>query len=161
MRERAHVTLLLIWPLTAALAGCTVGPNFKPPIAEAPARWSASAAPFPGQASRITTAPPDDADAWWTLFNDPELTSLIRRAAAANLDANAGLQVNRLSESTPTGALFTKVGQSPALKGLGISIPNPYDQYQLGFDASWEVDLFGRVRRSVEAARADTQAQLE
>jgi NodT family efflux transporter outer membrane factor (OMF) lipoprotein len=75
------------------------------------------------------------------------------------VNANASGQVNRLSESTPTGALFSKVGQFPGLSG--VSIPNPYDQYQVGFDASWEVDLFGRVRRSVEAARAETQASVE
>ena len=68
-------------------------------------------------------------------------------------------QINRLSETTPTGSLFAKVGQFPGLSG--ISIPNPYSQYQLGFDASWEIDLFGRVRRSVEAANADTQASVE
>jgi multidrug efflux system outer membrane protein len=124
--------------------------------------------------------------AWWTSFDDDELTSLIRRAAETNLDAkqavqriaearaqrdiaasaglpslgaNASSAVNRLSQSTPTGALFSKAGQLPGLGGA--SIPNPYDQYQLGFDASWEVDLFGRVRRSVEAAQADTAAAIE
>lgn len=180
------VTLILAGPLAAALAACTVGPDFKRPIAETPAQWSPSAATTADQASRVTVAAPGDAGAWWAQFNDPELTSLIQRTAAANLDAkqavlrisearaqrdvaaagawpsldaNAGVQVNRLSESTPTGALFSKVGSIPGLKG--VSIPNPYDQYQLGFDASWEVDLFGRVRRSVEAAKADTEAQIE
>jgi len=186
MRKPRPIPLLLVWPLAATLAGCTVGPNFKPPTAETPARWSASAAPPTDAASHVITAAPTDAGAWWVLFNDPELTSLIQRAAAANLDAkqavlrigearaqrdiaaaaawpsveaNAGAQVNRLSDTTPTGALFSKVGSFPGLKG--ISIPNPYDQYQLGFDAAWEVDLFGRVRRSVEAAKAGTEAEVE
>ena len=171
----------------APLIGCTVGPDFKPPNPEVPAAWSASASPASSaQPSQATTAPVDHADAWWAGFHDPELTSLIDRAAAANLDAkeavlriaearaqhdvtaadrwpslsaNASAEVNRLSETTPTGALFSKIGQFPDLSG--VSIPNPYDQYQLGFDASWEVDLWGRVRRSVEAAKADTAAQVE
>ena len=171
----------------ASLAGCAVGPNFRPPSPEVPSTWSAIAAPAAAaQASRVTTAPADGAATWWTAFDDPELTSLVKRVAAANLDAkaavlriaearaqrdvaaadlwpgltgNASYQIDRLSDSTPTGALFSKVGQFPGLSG--VSIPNPYSQYQLGFDASWEVDIFGRVRRSVEAAKADTRASVE
>jgi NodT family efflux transporter outer membrane factor (OMF) lipoprotein len=176
----AGMTLALV-----AISGCTVGPNFRSPTPDAPAAWSASAQTSAGQTSQVT-AGPADAAVWWTTFNDPELTSLVGRVAAANLDAqqavlriaearaqrdvaaadewpavnaNASGQVNRLSESTPTGALFSKVGQFPGLSG--VSIPNPYDQYPVGFDATWEVDLFGRVRRSVEAAKADTQASVE
>jgi outer membrane protein, multidrug efflux system len=168
-----------------AVSGCTVGPNFKPPTPDLPARWSGSAATSADQPSHVIATAADAAE-WWTSFNDPELTSLVGRVADANLDAketllriaearaqrdvaaadewpavnaNASGQINRLSETTPTGALFSKVGQFPGLSG--VSIPNPYDQYQVGFDASWEIDLFGRVRRSVEAARADTQASVE
>jgi NodT family efflux transporter outer membrane factor (OMF) lipoprotein len=167
----------LALPLLLALAGCAVGPNFQRPAPTTPPAWSDAPA-------GVTAAPAETA--WWTGFNDPELTALIRQAAAENLDAkaavlriaearaqrkvaaaaqwpslsaNAGGQVNRLSETTPTGALFSEVGKFPGLSG--VSIPNPYDQYQLGFDAAWEVDLFGRVRRSVEAAGADAQAAVE
>ena len=171
----------------APLIGCTVGPDFKRPSPDVPAAWSTSASPASqGQTSQVTTAPVDHADTWWAGFNDPELTSLIARASAANLDAreallrisearaqrdvsaadrwpsltaDASAQINRLSETTPTGSLFSKIGQSPGLSG--VSIPNPYDQYQLGFDASWELDLWGRVRRSVEAANAETAASVE
>ena len=183
----ASIASLILALVAASVAGCTVGPNFRPPTPDLPAAWSASAATSSGQPSQVTAAPADaGAAAWWTGFNDPELNSLVARVAAANLDAkeallriaearaqrdvaaadewpavnaNASAQVNRLSESTPTGALFSKVGQFPGLSG--VSIPNPYDQYQVGFDASWEIDLFGRVRRSVEAARAETQASVE
>ena len=176
---------MLISPWAVLLASCTIGPRFHPPVPPTPAAWSASASPLvPAQASQVTVRAADDA--WWASFGDAELTSLIDRAGAANLDArqavariaearaqrdiaaaaarpslglNAGAQVDRLSQSTPTGALFSKVGQFPGLSG--VSIPNPYDQYQLGFDASWEVDLFGRVRRSVEAATADAAASVE
>jgi len=187
MRMPFPAPAFLVSLLAMPLIGCAVGPNFKLPSPDVPAVWSASASPAAqDQLSQVTSAPADTAAVWWVGFNDPELTSLIARAAAQNLDAreavlriaearaqrdvaaaaawpsltaNASAQVTRLSDSTPTGALFSKVGQFPA--ALGISIPNPYDQYQLGFDASWEVDLFGRVRRSVEAAKADTQASVE
>ena len=183
-------SVVLVALSAAALASCTVGPNFKSPSPDVPATWSSSAAPAASgqisQISRITTSPADDATTWWTSFDDPELTSLVDRVAAENLDAkeavlrigearaqrdisaadqwpsltgNASAQINRLSESTPTGSLFSKIGSFPGLSG--VSIPNPYSQYQLGFDASWEVDLFGRVRRSVEAAKADTDASVE
>jgi multidrug efflux system outer membrane protein len=177
---------LLSLSLAGVLAGCSVGPNFTASTPDVPAGWSVSAAPvLADQASRLTSARAPES-AWWNGFGDAELTSLIARAAAANLDAkqavlritearaqrdiagaaarpslglDASSQVTRLSQSTPTGTLFSSVGQSPALGHA--SIPNPYYQQQLGFDAAWEIDLFGRVRRSVEAANADTQASIE
>ena len=160
-----------------ALAGCTVGPDFQRPAAEVPAHWSAPASEAP-----VVDGP------WWAGFNDPELTSLIDRSAAANLSlrqaalriaearaqrdvaaaarlpnlsANASFTSQRLSENTPTGRIFTSGGIPGLPPGVGLNIPNPYGQYQLGFDASWEVDLFGRVRRSVEASDADAAAALE
>jgi multidrug efflux system outer membrane protein len=180
MRSRLVSILAFI---CAPLAACAVGPNFKPPAPDAPAAWSSTTAG--GQASQVVSAPADPG-AWWAGFNDVELSSLVARAKAANLDAreavlriaearaqrdvtgaaglpslnaNASYQSTRLSESTPTGGLFSQIGKFPGLSG--VSIPNPYDQYQLGFDASWEIDLFGRVRRSVEAADADTAASVE
>ena len=77
------------------------------------------------------------------------------------LSADASYSRQRLSETTPTGALFNSVGNSRLPGGAGISIPNPYSQYQLSADASWEIDLFGRVRRSVEAADAGVQVSVE
>jgi multidrug efflux system outer membrane protein len=187
MRQFPHHHRLLAAVLLAGpLIGCTVGPDFKAPRADLPSTWRATVAPqAAGQVGQVTDAPAD-AVAWWTRFGDPELTSLVERAAAANLDAkaavlriaearaqhdvvragqwpslsvNASAQAVRLSESTPTGALFSKTGKLPGL--AGVSIPNPYTQNQLGLDVSWEIDLFGRVRRSVEEANADTEASVE
>src|SRR5579872_4193865 len=97
MRRSKPTSLLLVWPLGAALAACTVGPDFQRPTAETPAQWSASATTTADQASRVTNAPASDAGAWWTLFNDPELTSLIQRVVAANLDAKQA--VLRIAEA--------------------------------------------------------------
>jgi outer membrane protein, multidrug efflux system len=95
-------------------------------------------------------------------------------AAAARLpqvDANAGFTRQRISETTATTSLLAGAGAAasggssitPAggVQGGFAGLPNPFNQSQVGFDASWEVDLFGRIRRSVEAARADTVAAVE
>ena len=122
---------------------------------------------------------------WWQGFDDPLLNSLIGRALESNLDLraavlridearaqraiaaaagwpmlslNASYSRQRFSETTPTGSLFTSVG---ARSAGGGSVPNPYNQFQLGADASWEIDLFGRLRRSVEAADASLQVSVE
>lgn len=170
--------------LGLALGGCAaVGPNFLRPKPGLPASWSAASEP--AATSRPTPQPLRDA-AWWAAFNDPVLTSLIERSAAANLDLRAASlriaearaqrrgtaagawptvnlagswQGQRLSENTPTGRLFSLAGDLPGLSGAAIS--NPYGLYQVGFDAAWEVDLFGRVRRTVEAADAEVSAAVE
>jgi outer membrane protein, multidrug efflux system len=171
--------------VTAALLGaCTAGPNFVRPAPQAPEHWSAQATAPPsnvsGQAAEL--------GAWWNGFDDPTLDSLIERAVASNLDLHAAvlrieearaqraiaaaafwptLSVDaaytrqRFSETTPSGSLFNSVGNVHLPGGASISIPNPYNQVQLSAGASWELDLFGRVRRSVEAARAGVQVSVE
>jgi len=125
---------------------------------------------------------------WWVAFRDPELGSLIERGVSANLDlraavlrveearaqrsiasaaywptisADASYTRQRLSDTTPTGSLFNSINSVHLPGGAAISIPNPYNQFQLSAAASWEVDLFGRVRRSVEAADAALQVSQE
>ena len=174
---------LLAVALVMALSGCTVGPNFVRPIPQTPAHWSRPAAtPRPIDNPRESTTTEETADLrrWWADFNDPTLSSLIERSMATNLDlrqavlrieetraqrsvtaaslwpslsANASYTGTRLSATTATGSLFTGT--------RGISFPNPYNQYQLGADVSWEVDLFGRVRRSVEVADANIEESIE
>ena len=144
-----------------------------------------------GPAAAVTSNVREEAEApvdWWHRFEDPTLDSLISRAVDANLDLRAAvLRIEearaqravaasawlptlaldasytrqRFSETTPTGSLFSTVGNVHFPGGASISIPNPYDQYQLSGSASWEIDLFGRVRRSVEAADANVQVSIE
>jgi NodT family efflux transporter outer membrane factor (OMF) lipoprotein len=173
------------------VAGCTVGPNFVPPKAETPAGWTeAGLKPVtPDRATSAAVATPLTMAAWWTSFDDPVLTSLIDRAAASNLDlrqavlriaearaqrgitgaaqwptvsASGSYERERVSEKTALTSLLAGLGggaHGPTAAPPGLK--NPFDQYQAGFDASWELDLFGRVRRSVEAADADTDASVE
>ncbi len=129
-----------------------------------------------------------DLGAWWSGFDDALLNSLIERALASNLDlrtavlrvdearaqravaaaaywptvsVDAAFSRQRLSETTPTGSLFHSASNLHLPGGAGIDIPNPYNQFQLSAGASWEIDLFGRIRRSVEAADAGLQASVE
>ena len=125
---------------------------------------------------------------WWRSFHDATLDALMTRALRANLDlrvavvrtgeamvqrdinlagrwpslsANASYDYERLSESTPQGALIGSAGRI-AIPGVGrLDIPNPFNQYQLGLAASWELDLFGRLRRTAEASNATLQVSLE
>src|SRR5690348_9074000 len=139
-----------------ALAGCvTVGPNYHKPATPVPQLQDLDAA--------RENAAHFQAE-WWKQFGDPVLDALIQRAAANNLDLR--IAVARLDESR---ALLggAKSQYLPDIEA-GISYtrsreqtPSVSDQrdtvtaYQAGFDASWEIDLFGGVRRSVEAAHAD------
>ena len=177
--------------LALALTDCTVGPDFVRPTAQTPAHWSkAAATPLPAdrQPQSTTTEETADLRRWWADFNDPTLSSLIARSISSNLDlrtavlrieearaqrdvtaaslwptlsANASYSRTQVSQTTPTGALYSSIGSSKIPGLVGISIPNPYNQFQLGADVSWEVDLFGRVRRSVEAADAATEESVE
>jgi NodT family efflux transporter outer membrane factor (OMF) lipoprotein len=194
------------------VSACSVGPDWKPVHSWSPTSWFTSR-PKP------VTAPPADASLpaeapvdpnWWTLFNDPELTSLEQRVAAANL--NVRLYTIRLAESrsqrqitgadqfpslqadssytrervsqkgvlslfggssggsgTPTS--FGSNGSSAnGMTGTSGAIPNsaaggkeipPFNLWQGGFDASWELDLWGRVRREVESADASVEASRD
>jgi NodT family efflux transporter outer membrane factor (OMF) lipoprotein len=176
--------------LLGLCAGCTVGPQFVPPTPQAPAHWSARAMSSPSEPQPMSVVTEQSAQqpAWWAAFNDPLLTSLAQRSLESNLDlrvavlriqearaqrdvtaagywptlsAEAAFSRQRLSDTTPTGALFNSVGNLRLPGGAGLSIPNPYNQYQLSADASWEIDLFGRVRRAVEAADAGVQVSIE
>lgn len=179
-RQSSSIALLAA---ALTLGACTVGPNFETPKPDVPAAWSAtSSASAPSHAD--PAAEPEAA--WWTSFGDPELTRLIGRAAASNLDlqqaalriaearaqreavasqalpsvnGNANFTGTEFSTTTTQGRLFNQFNTLGGVApNAGISFPNPYAQYQLGFDASWEADLFGHVRRNIEAARAGEAA---
>lgn len=143
------------------LAACAVGPDYKTPDT-APAALnnaqSTSHAPLLAQS-------PDGL--WWQQFDDAELTSLIARALAANLDLRIALDRVRASRAAFSGAEFDYGPHLPLAAGYTHSKQQQpgfgnqridAEGYSLGFDASWEIDLFGHVRRSVEAARGDLGA---
>ncbi len=155
------------------LDACTVGPDYHRPEIAAPPAFSEAAT----TAHVAITPAEEDISTWWTAFNDPVLNDLMRRALADNPDlqiaasrvreARAGERVSAaagLPTINGTGNALTfnsnRKGASGAAgaPGIGLDIPSHTNLYAVGFDASWEVDVFGGVRRSVEAARANTEA---
>jgi NodT family efflux transporter outer membrane factor (OMF) lipoprotein len=174
-----------------ALTGCTVGPNFERPSWASPSSWFAGSKEVVKRPKSVPVAQPIDVD-WWTLFNDPQLTSLERRVAAQNLDvqlatvrlaeSRAQLGIARASEFPTLNANASYERQQPSNNGIFAAVPSaagangafgnttgginglniqPFDIWQGGFDASWEVDLWGRVRRSVESSTASSVAADE
>jgi len=152
-------------------AGCAVGPDYHPSPAPVPAAWNS---PLAGGLTDIAAAD----SAWWTAFNDAELDSLIQRAAQSNLDlrvAEARLRqaraVREMSSADfwPTldaSGSYARARQSqnqPLIGALPLppNFPFEYSVYQAGFDASWEIDLFGAKRRAREASTAEWEGAAE
>lgn len=141
--------------LAAALASCTVGPDFMQPGATGGSRWKQSVA-SPG-----STLP----DAWWTLFGDSELNRLVNRAIAANNDiaaAKARLDTARALVGIDRAKLFpqldvsadaTEGRASRATSGRGANLEGQH--YRSSFDVSYDLDLWGKNRRNIEAAEAE------
>lgn len=156
---------LSLWLTILILSGCaTVGPDYVPPATELSATWHTGlngGLTDDQQASR-------DLAAWWTLFNDPELSSLVHRAVAGNLDlkkARARVREARArrglarADHFPTLDFQATGSRSRSSEATGAVMTS--DLYAIGFDAGWELDIFGGVRRSVEAAEATLQASQE
>jgi NodT family efflux transporter outer membrane factor (OMF) lipoprotein len=153
----------------ALAAGCAVGPTYRPPAAPSAAgRPFVSAAPTVAQAG----APPAE---WWRLYDDPALDELVREAltenealktAAANLARAAGVLAQARAGLFPsTSATFADQWGVSSTGQLVTSITGqaqPPSWYAVGgFNVSYELDLFGRIRRSIEAARADAAGAAE
>ena len=147
--------------LTAtALSACAVGPNYQvpPPVAAGQGTFVAA------EPTVATSEAP--AGEWWKLFQDPAVDALVQEALVANKDiavASANLaRVRAVLSETRSGLLpsttVSASGQRVRDQNLLTGQYGESDQYAAGFDMSYEVDLFGRVRRSLEANRADTDA---
>ena len=139
------------------LAGCTtVGPDFRSPAPAAPAQSE-----FLGAASPAFTRnePPGR---WWSLFQDPVLDRLIAQALAANTDlrvAAANLARARAVLREVRGGRLPATNLSGGATYANQPGPGGSDTtYDAGLDVSYQLDLFGRVRRAIEASRADTEA---
>jgi NodT family efflux transporter outer membrane factor (OMF) lipoprotein len=147
--------------LLILLAGCAAGPDYHAPLLPA-----SSTGPFVTMApGTISGAEPRQQ--WWHLYQSPDLDALIEQAFLANTDlrvASANLQASEAVLSEARTALWpATVVQGGATYGKNqapLFIPKNELTYQGGFQVSYQLDLFGRVRRSIEAARADAAAQL-
>lgn len=154
----------------ALLGGCAVGPDFQAPADALPA---ASLAPRPDAAHPQAAVSPDAVPrAWWSLFGDPVLDSLLAGVWDRNLDlqaASARLAQSRARYGVATAGLYPRVGTSASYSRERISEygpthalgapTDPHDLWQTGFDARWEIDLWGRQARQSESALARVEAQ--
>lgn len=155
-----------------SLSACKVGPNYTPPETAAPAKWSEQ--DLPTETTAIGAGKAID-EAWWSTLNDPELVSLIDRAIASNNDvrlateriiqarAERGIAASAGIPSVNAGAAYdrTRTSENTHNGSFFNESSSGTDNYSVGLDASWEIDVFGGVARSVEAADADIQALEE
>lgn len=143
----------------SALAGCAVGPDYREPKQSVPDHFNSAPQPGIGEGEVIAQ--------FWRLLQDPVLDRLVSDALAANKDlaqATGNLQASRAAarltgfDAFPT---ITAGGSYSHGRASSNQLPGAtreqrtFDAYDAGFDAAWELDLFGRVRRSNQAARAD------
>ena len=186
---RKYILVLLS---TTALAACAIGPDYTPPLANTPSDWhdvSAKTAAPAGHSNVTTKTNPDPK--WWESFQDPELNSLVSRAASQNLTLRQTVLRIEEARANVVGAAAAGLPHLSAdgsytreqlgLKGLsqemggtnnftggeagGGNILNqfykPINLFQDSVDASWELDLFGRVRRQTEEAHATLESVVE
>ena len=173
--SRAVGKLLLI--IAAALlivttVGCMVGPDYRPPAMKLPARWDGN-----DQQAKQAENHDDKTDlaAWWQSFDDPILNQLVAQALSSNLDEKIALARIReerayvvisragLYPSIDTSGYYTRQRYS-ANTPFGFFpqlLPRDENIYEAGFDASWELDVFGGIRRGVEASKAELAASIE
>lgn len=173
--------------IAAGLAGCEVGPNYHRPQEKVQSNW---VSPPTTQAS-VTVQEPIQIEQWWTTFHDPTLNSLIKRAVLQNLDVQSAaerIRQARAEVGVATAGFFPTVNSAGTLTrsfsatggstvvvtngGVGTGTttggsttvhiaPKPTNFWQAGFDASWELDIFGGVRRNIEAANYTLEAAEE
>ncbi len=160
----------LIFGLAAAMAGCTVGPDYqRPDIAMAPAFRS------PMAATPLTASPVPQTTGWWRAFGDPVLDRAVERALEGNLDlaqavarvsqSRAAAAVASAAKLPAISATSSATGTMQSLEGQLGNIFSRFPQFErnnaqfdAGIGASWEIDLFGGLQRGNEAARAELLA---
>ena len=169
-RKAVKIRLCNLWAMAFIgwIAGCTVGPNYKKPAAPVPAKWDVEE-PF-------REAAPKDAvpkTAWWNVFHDDELSGLETDLLAANQTLKVSVahyQQARASAAVQNATLFPTLSVAPTTSrqrysgnratGSSFVLPGPITQnsWTIPFTVSYEVDLVGQRRRTIEAAQASLQA---
>lgn len=164
MKAIARTARFTALPLVITLlAGCAVGPDYVSPAVDLPGHWSSDNGKRPQQA-------PMPLAQWWRRLDDPLLNQLIDEAVQGNLDvagAKARIREARALLRQAIGGVFPQVSgsgsatansaSSASAGSSGIGATN-YNQFQVGFDSTWELDLFGANRRAVEAATYNVEA---
>ena len=165
-----YMQCILLYVMVSAItalviAGCAaVGPDYARVEPEVPQQWHTrlQGGLSPGMPKPETMAQ------WWRSLNDEQLSSLEQRAVIGNLDlkiAQARIREARALRGISKANLFPTLDASASATNYGNSknnsSSNEHKLYSAGFDAGWELDVFGGVRRSIEAAQADLEATQE
>lgn len=158
--------VVALW-LALSVAGCKVGPNYAEPKVRVDPAFI-NAAPVPPTATQPATQP-EQADAgatiseWWTLFNDPTLTNLVEHSIAHNHDLRIAAANVRQARELLVEARYQLYPIVPAQAGYehgrlsrfsARGGPRDFDVFSGGFDATWELDIFGGVKRAIESRDA-------
>ncbi len=159
----------LVGVLLVAVLGCTVGPDYEPPEfeQEIPDAWKSAAAEEIGEVG-------SPLETWWTTLNDPKLLELIHEARLENLSlqtAAARVEEARARLGIATGRYYPDAVLDAAYSRQDLSenssfvVPpggfEPFDLYNIGVGFNWEIDVFGRLRRGADSARAGLEASIE
>ena len=159
---------MTVFPLLLCfcISGCMVGPDFTRSEPAVPDTWVDANAESATQPAAAEAALQE----WWTVFNDAKLTALVQEAFQSNLDlqiATTRIRQARASRGIARSGIGPTVDASGSFRrsqaasgGSGMKSPT-VNNYQAGFDAGWEIDIFGGVRRGIEAADAQLQATVE
>lgn len=147
------------------LHGCAVGPDYSKPVSTVPNHWQAEKISAVG----LKPVAPENLKNWWKSFGDVHLNHLMDAAMTDNLDLKIALtriDQARAERRGTRAELFPTVNvkagaqrQENPLPGIAPGIR--YNMFELGFDTLWEIDLFGRLQRRLEAASADLEAVSE
>jgi len=158
--------------LIVTVVGCMVGSDYRPPAMKLPTHWD-------GNDQQIKQAENQedkiDLATWWQSFDDPILNQLVAQALSSNLDekiALARIREERAYLVISRAGLFPTVGTYGSYTRQRYSANTPFgffpqvlprdeNIYEAGFDTSWELDVFGGIRRGVEASKADLAASIE
>ena len=151
----------------ASQGACVVGPDYHEPAPILPDRWQASREPAHG----LKPLAGPSLNAWWSTFQDPKLDRIMAQARQGNLDlkiAFTRIEQARAERLANRAALFPQIGAAGVasridnlIPGQGLAGSGGLNYFLAGFDAIWEIDVFGRLRRKLEAASAQTESATE
>jgi len=145
------------------LTACAVGKDYQEPVTQLPSNFS--------QAQNGLCSSNEVAVSWWQIFQDKQLNSLINQSLKHNFDIQAASAILREARELYSQAEYNffptvtgKAGYNEQLRSVGALnnrdfVPRDLKLFNMGFDASWELDLFGRIERNVESSRDEMQAQ--
>ena len=165
-----HRDILSAVVMSAALAGCTVGPDFRPPPAPTETAYEAGGtAALPvvvGEPAQQVAVGQEIAGEWWSLFKSPALDAMVKQALAGNPDlaaAGANLAAAREIVAAARGGLFPQIDASAAVErqkqnyaAFGLNFPPAtFNNFSVGATVSYSLDPFGKIRRLIEQREAE------